>query len=161
MFQNFARNSDKVRNGRFWTILNNYRILSIFQNLNEKFFHYNFYANVLLSNTKNFQKIFYLFKKLLFLYNEPWSYIFWDKFRDCILKVSNLFANSKYFFNQNVAKNSRKRIFGTEFLDNFSNLIKLRKNGKNYQTWQILIDEFSTWKQITKFNLPNSVSKRS
>ena len=38
LFQNFATNAAKVRNGHFWTILNEFNVFLIFKGLNEKFF---------------------------------------------------------------------------------------------------------------------------
>ena len=60
-------------------------------------------------------------------------------FKICILKICDIYLNSKYFFNQNISqdsKNSGEFLWYIIFEKSFSNLVKLQKNDRNYQNCQ-------------------------
>ena len=86
-------------------------------------------------------------------------------FKNCILEICDVYVNSKFFFNQNISKGFKKyweifviHNFSKKF---FSNLVKLRKNGRDYQSWRILVNEIANWEQIAKSYWLNSVSECS
>ena len=84
-------------------------------------------------------------------------------FKKSILKIYGTFVNSKYFFNQNISKDSRNS--GEFLLDIISrkipNLDRHRKIGRAHQNLQLLNNEIANSEQITRSCWLNNVSKRS
>ena len=115
-------------------------------------------------NILRFQKYFKLRIKWLFLYNELWSYMFYDRFYDLyfenlrILFIFKIFRQSKYitgfkkFWGIFVVHNFSKKFFQT-----WSNF---KKNDRNYQNCQILTNEIANWEQMTRSYWLNSVCER-
>ena len=106
-----------------------------------------------------FSKIFQIAKKCCFCtlnFEVTCSKI---GFTICILKICDTYFKSKYI-------TGFKKFWGIFTARNFSkkfssNCVKLQKNDRSYQNWQISTNEIENWEQITRSYWLNSVSERS
>ena len=97
----------KVRNGHFWTILKKFRVLMILNGLNEKFLT-QFVGKCSPKYLETIKKLSFQksLKNCRFYTMSLEVTCFEIGFKNCILKIGNIYLYSKFFFNQKISEDS-------------------------------------------------------